>query len=503
MRTTLLDCAWLLADPGRSPALANQRLVVEHGLIAAIEPLPGPPVGPRRLILPALTNAHDHGRTFRTATLGAFGQPLETWLPYASVAPGADAYLCAATSFARSVRNGVARLMVHYTRVQGLTSYVDEAQAVARAARDVGVQVGFAVAMRDRQGIAYCDDARVLAALRPGIRETVASRLSARAGAPAAQIALVEEVAQQVAAAEGGSLAAHMAVQYGPTAVHWCSEPLLAAIAQASADRGRPVHMHLLETPYQRQWADAAHPGGIVAYLDAIGLLSPRLTLAHCTWARPDELALLAERGVTIAVNTSSNLALKSGIAPLAEMLRQGCRVAMGLDGSALDEDDDALREMRLAYQLHRGWGFEEQVSRGQLWAFAAQHGRRSVQGAQPDHAPVGGRIAVGEPADLVTLDWDRLDDDALRPDVDPLDLLLARGNGSHIDEVRVAGRTVVRGGRVTGVDEAVLRAALTAEVRARIAEQPEASAAWRATLDALSEDLAPFYRHGMFAGCC
>ena len=507
MRTTFMDCAWLLAEPGHSPALANQRVVVEAGRIAAIEPLPGQPAGPRRLVLPALANAHDHGRTFRTATLGAFGQPLETWLPYGSVAPGADAYLCAATSFARSVRKGVARLMVHYTRVQGLTGYVDEAEAVARAARDVGVQVGFAVAMRDRQGIAYCDDARVLAALRPGIRDTVAARLSTRAVPPAAQIALVEEVAQRVASAEGGSLAPHMVVQYGPTAVHWCSEPLLAAIAQASADNGRPVHMHLLETPYQRQWADAAHPGGIVAYLDAIGLLSPRLTLAHCTWARPDELALLAERGVTIAVNTSSNLALKSGIAPLAEMLRQGCRVAMGLDGSAFDEDDDALREMRLAYQLHRGWGFEEAVTRAQLWQFAARNGRRSVQGAQPGNAPdnahSGGRIAVGEPADLVTLDWDRLDDDALRPDVDPLDLLLARGNGSHIDEVMVAGRTVVQGGRVIGVDEPALRAALTAEVRARIAEQPQATAEWRATLDALSEDLAPFYRRGMFVSCC
>ena len=80
--------------------------------------------------------------------------------------------------------------------------------------------------------------------------------------------------------------------------------------------------------------------------------------LAHCAWARPEELALLAERGVTIAVNASSNLGLKSGLAPVPEMLRQGCRVAMGLDGMAFNEDDDALHEMRLGYALHRGWGF-------------------------------------------------------------------------------------------------------------------------------------------------
>lgn len=500
-----IDCAWLLAEPGTQAAQANMRITVEAGRIASLSPLAGPPPGPRQLVLPALTNAHDHGRTFRTATIGAFGQPLESWLPYGGVVPGADPYLCAATSFARSLRKGVARLMVHYTRVQGLGAYVNEAQAVARAARDVGVQIGFAVAMRDRQGIAYCDDAHVLAALRPGIRDAVAARLSTRATPPAAQLALVDDVAQMVASAEGGSLAPHVTVQYGPTAVQWCSEALLAAIAQASADTGRPVHMHLLETPYQREWADQVHPGGIVAYLDAIGLLSPRLTLAHCAWARPDELALLAERGVTIAVNTSSNLALKSGIAPLAEMLRQGCRVAMGLDGSAFDEDDDALREMRLAYALHRGWGFEETMTRAQLWSFAAQNGRRSVSGrtGAGGEGDGGGRIAVGAPADVLVLNWDALDDDALFPDIDPLDLLLARGNGSHIDRVFVDGRCVVRGGRVTGVDEAALRAALNAEVRGKLAAQPAASAEWRATLDALSDDLGPFYRRGMFKGCC
>ncbi|MDB5850533.1 MAG: hydrolase [Rhodoferax sp.] len=498
-----IDCAWLLADPGTAPAEANVRIVVDGGLIAALQPLPAPPQGPRRLALPALVNAHDHGRSSRTATIGAFCRPLEAWLPYAGVVPGVDPYLCAATSFARSVRRGVGRLMVHYTRVQGVGSYVDEVQAVCRAARDVGVQIGFAVAMRDRHGIAYADDATVLAALRPGIRDAVAARLATRPVAPAQQLALVDAVAQMVREADGGSLVPHATVQYGPTAVQWCSPALLQAIAEASAGNGRPVHMHLLETKYQRAWADAVHPEGIVAYLDGIGLLSPRLTLAHCAWARPDELALLAARGVTIAVNTSSNLALKSGIAPVPEMLRQGCRLAMGLDGSALDEDDDALREMRLGYLLHRGWGFDETLTRAQLWAFAARHGRHSVQGAQPTGAPAGGRIAVGEPADLLLLDWDALDDeDALVPGIDPLDLLLARGNASHIDSVIVGGRSVVQGGRVITVDEPALRTALNDEARKAMAAQG-GSHAWRETLDALSADLAPFYQRGLHCGCC
>jgi cytosine/adenosine deaminase-related metal-dependent hydrolase len=495
--TADIDCAWALADPGAEPARADVRIrVAPDGRIAGLDALGHAAPGRRLLALPALANAHDHARTFRSATLGAFGQPLEGWLPFLGVVPGMDPYLCAATSFARSVRHGVTHLMVHYTRVQGGMPYVDEARAVARAARDVGVRIGFAVAMRDRHGIGYADDAAVLAALRPGIRDAVARRLAVKPVAPAAQLALVDEVCAMVA--EEGH-ADHVTVQYGPTAVQWCGTPLLEAIARASADTGRPVHMHLLETRYQRDWADATHPEGIVRFLDGIGLLSPRLTLAHCTWARPDELALLAERGVTVAVNTSSNLALKSGIAPLPEMLRQGCRVAMGLDGLAFDEDDDALREMRLAFALHRGRGYEDGLTARQLWAFGAGHGPRSVAGAA---ARGHGRLAPGEPADLVLLDWDALDDDALFPDTDPLDLLLARGNGTHIARVLAGGRTLVEDGRVLGIDEPALKAELLARTRRALADDP-AHAAWRDDVGALADDLAPFYRQGRFGGCC
>lgn len=502
-----LDCAWLLADPGTEAARAHMRIAIEDGRIAALAPIdaaalasapsPDKASGSRRLVLPALSNAHDHARTFRSATLGSHDQPLEGWLPFQGVLPGMDPYLCAATSFARSLRHGVVDLMAHYTRVQGGMAYVQEAEALCRAARDVGVRVGFAIAMRDRNGLGYGEDAQVLRALRPGIRDAVAGRLSVKAPAPAAQLAQVDEVAQMV---EEGGYAGHVTVQYGPTAVQWCSTPLLEAIARASADSGRPVHMHCLETRYQRQWADEQHPEGIVRFLDDIGLLGPRLTLAHCTWARPDELALIAERGATIAVNTSSNLGLRSGIAPVPEMLRQGCRIAMGLDGGAFDDDDDALREMRLAYALHRGWGFDATMTRRQLWAFAARHGQRVVRGGAAA-GEGGGRIAIGEAANLIVLDWEAIDDDGIFPDVDPLDLLLARAKGAHIAQVYAGGRRVVDQGRVEGIDEPALRAELLGRMRSAL-QSDDVPAAWLATARAMAKDLAPFYREGRF-GCC
>jgi 5-methylthioadenosine/S-adenosylhomocysteine deaminase len=484
-----------MVAPGTTPALANQKLTLASGLIAETSNSSAPGRS-KNLVLPVLANAHDHARTLRSASLGAFDQPLESWLPYLGVLPGVDPYLCAATSFARSARGGVGYLMVHYTRVQGIMPYIQEASAVARAARDVGIKIGFAVAMRDKHGIAYTEDETVLSSVRPTIRERVAERLSVKVNSPTHHLALVDEVAAMVASDSG--LSNHVTVQYGPNGVQWCSQALLEAIAKASADTGRPVHMHLLETKYQRQWADLHYPQGVVTYLDSLGLLSSRLTLAHCTWARPDELALLAERGVTIAVNTSSNLGIKSGIAPVAEMLKAGCRVAMGLDGLAFDEDDDAVREMRLGYQLHRGWGFDIDMSREQWWAFAAGNGRHSVTGTDAIAT-----LSKRDSADLIVMNWDALDNFSVFDDIDPLDILLARGNASYIQQVLVNGRVIVQNGKLSQLNEAELAVELHSQWKAAIQKESVSVSAWRNTLKQLSDDLGPFYLKGFNPGCC
>ena len=206
--------------------------------------------------------------------------------------------------------------------------------------------------------------------------------------------------------------------------------------------------MHLLETRYQRAWADRTFPQGIVRYLDEIGLINERVSFAHCIWMRPDEMELVAERGATIVSNTSSNLIVSSGIAPVAEMLRRGCRVAMGLDGLAFDEDEDALREMRLGYILHKASGFDIRMSHPELLRFAFEHGRFAVTGDS-----TGGRIAAGAPADVLVLDWERLAAELVEPDVPPLELLLARARQEHVKSLFVSGREVVCNGTITGVD--------------------------------------------------
>jgi cytosine/adenosine deaminase-related metal-dependent hydrolase len=174
-------------------------------------------------------------------------------------------------------------------------------------------------------------------------------------------------------------------------------------------------------------------------------------------------------------------------------MLRRGCRVAMGLDGLALDEDDDALRELRLLYHLHKGNGYDVAVTPAQAWQLAARHGRYAVSGIRCE-----GGVAAGESADLLLLDGDTLAGDRLFGHVDSFDYVMARATASHIRALYVDGERIVADGRATGVDYAELMRQLMDELRARL--KPDD--AWPGVVRKLDAALKPFYLQGRHLGC-
>ena len=434
------------------------------------------------LAIPALANAHDHARAVKPVALGALELPLELWLAAITGAPRVDPYVIAAVAFARSALGGAGTIMSHYVRPQGGMSLLDEARQVARAAEDVGVRIAFALSMRDRNSIAYGEDGRTLELFPAASRKLIQERLAPAYASPQAQVALVDEIAAAVSSPL-------VTVQYGPAAVQWCSEPLLKAIAERSTATGRRVHMHLLETRYQREWADREYPQGMVKFLDDIGLLSPRLSVAHAVWTRPDELELLAKRGVIISVNNSSNLSLASGIPPVREMLRAKVPIAMGLDGVGLDDDDDALRELRLAWYLHQGTGFDQALDATTLLRAACETGRRAVSGIEEPAAIEPGRLA-----DILVLERSAFSKDVISDTLEDLPLVLARATSRHIRSLYVGGREIVSQGKVLGVDLPALEKEMLAQLRQGMAGFNE----WQRTVLQMRAGLTRFYATGM-----
>jgi cytosine/adenosine deaminase-related metal-dependent hydrolase len=425
------------------------------GRIAGVRPIAEGDLSPgeaRLMLMPALCNAHDHGRGLSTLAFGAVDQALETWLPDLARQPKIDPYLNAAVAFARLAESGVAAVN-HCHNTQDGAALLLEAEAVSRAARDVGIAVAFAWPFFDRNPFVYGPLAGMINHLPVPYRDTVA------AGGQG-----FRTCAQNMALIEQATALEHplFKIQYHPVAPQWAQEETLAAIAEASQRDGRRIHIHLLETERQREWADSRYPQGFLAFLDSIGLLSPRLTVAHAVWLRADECALLAKRGVTVSINLSSNLRLRSGLAPLRELAVARTPFALGLDGMCLDDDQDMLRELRL---VHHGFArpakdhpaFDPTL----ILDGAIRIGRRTILGEDG-----GGCVAPGAPADLLALDFAALAYDDVTGAPDAIALLLGRAQRRHVVRLIVGGREIVTDGRCRTVDLPALESLLLEQAR-------------------------------------
>ena len=427
----------LLAAPGHVPAMRDVALQIRGGRIADVGSAHGRD-GAGRIALPAMVNAHDHGYGVSPIALGGSDDALECWIASLSRVT-IEPRLEAAVAFGRMALAGIGAT-VHCHNSLVADHLESEAAGVALAAADVGIRVAFSCPIRDRNPWVYGDQHALLPHLPPADRAAIESDLTD--AAPAHH--LVEQV-EAIAAAHESEL---FQVQYGPIGPQWCQDATLERIAEASAANDRRVHMHLLESRRQREWLDATYKQGIVRFLDDIGLLSPRLTVAHGVHLTDEECALLAERGVTVAVNTSCNLRMRSGVAPVARFMRHGLRFGFGLDGCAHDDDQDYFRDLRLAWRLHNGTGLEQALPPARVFDAACRHGFRCIDGSE-DY----GEIVPGARADLVVLDHAAMCEDFLTPERDEVDIVLARATSRHVRDLLVAGRWVVGNGVLIGLD--------------------------------------------------
>ena len=460
----------LLAAPGRAPAIRNARLTLAGGLVSEIASSDGAPAD-GRIALPAMVNAHDHGYGVRPLALGGADDALECWIASFLRLP-LDPRLEAAVAFGRMALAGIGAT-VHCHNSLAVDRLESEADGVARAAAEIGIRVAFSCPVRDRNPWVYGDQRDLLPYLGDTDRAAIEDALAAVAPAHR-QVERVEDIA----AAHESDL---FRVQYGPVGPQWCRDETLRRIAEASALHGRRVHMHLLESPRQRQWLDASYSQGILRFLDDIGLLSPRLTVAHGVHLTDAECALLAERGVTVSVNTSSNLRMRSGLAPVRRFIRHGLRFGLGLDGSAHDDDQDYFRDLRLARRVHDGSGLKPALPLSRLFEAACRDGFRAIDGSG-DY----GALAAGARADFAILDYAALTEDCLDADLDETEVLLARASSRHVLALTVAGRTVVNGGRLAGLDLSEAEAELMARARHASAADPDRFARGRRRRDAV-----------------
>ncbi|MEM2900869.1 MAG: 8-oxoguanine deaminase, partial [Thermoplasmata archaeon] len=174
---------------------------------------------------------------------------------------------------------------------------------------------------------------------------------------------------------------------------------LLAKTAEVARQHSVQMHTHLAETLDEEEFCQKMHKMRPLEYMESVGWLGNDVWYAHAVYMNEKEIKKLAETGTGVAHCPTSNMRLGSGIAPISEMVRNGVKVGIAVDGSASNDSSNMLMEMRMAMLLQR-------VKNG-VDSLTATHAIElgTICGASVLGRDDIGSIEVGKAADLILID--------------------------------------------------------------------------------------------------
>jgi 5-methylthioadenosine/S-adenosylhomocysteine deaminase len=254
-----------------------------------------------------------------------------------------------------------------------------------------------------------------------------------------------------------------------PHAAYTLPASVLRAARALADTHDVPMLIHLAETKDEMRDVAGAAPGqSVTRYLDGLGLWRGRSVAAHAVWLDAADMAILGKRGVGLSHNPESNMKLASGIAAVTGWLAAGLRAGLATDGAASNNDLDMFEAMRTA-------AFLQKVATGDPQALPAHQALELATRRGAESLGLEGRIGSLEPgkqADIITVSMDGA---RQTPMYDPVSHLVYVARGTDVRTTIVAGRVLMRDGRVTSLSpESVLRdaRAMAEKVRAAV-KQP------------------------------
>jgi 5-methylthioadenosine/S-adenosylhomocysteine deaminase len=425
-------------------------VLIEHGFIRAIEPVGRITRGDvetieaaDRLLVPGLVNGHTHAHG--GLGKGAVGDrvPLEVFLSASGVINGSrtveDKRLSATLTAVELVRKGCTAaydLFVEYPvpSREGL-------DAVAEAYGTVGMRAVMAPMMADR----------TLYEALPGLIESLPPHLQQQARRVKAAPYEASVAAARDILVNWRHDRDKLRPALGPTIPLHCSDAFLVECARLAEEYDVLLQTHLAESKTQAVLGYKKYGRSLVAHLQALNVLGPRLSAAHGIWLDSDDISRLAAAGAGVVHNPMSNLRLGSGVAPSRALLDAGVRLGIGTDASNTSDGQNMFEALRLAAFLSRvgdadygRWLSAEEVFR------AATEGSAKILNFDRI-----GRLEPSYCADIVFLDIGHINYVPLR---NPLRQMVLAENGAAIQSVMIDGRFVVRDRRLLTVDEARLR---------------------------------------------
>ena len=182
--------------------------------------------------------------------------------------------------------------------------------------------------------------------------------------------------------------------------------------------------------------------------MDRVGIFEVPVIVAHAVYATDEDIRLMAEKKVSVAINPRSNMKLGNGFAPVDKFFGAGINVCLGTDGCGSNNTLNMFSEMNAAAMVYKGVNTDPRcVDAGKVLRMATVNGARAV-GLEGEL----GEIREGALADLILL---RLDVPQFIPANNVISGLVYSSFGAEVDTVMVDGRVLMENRRLTTIDEA------------------------------------------------
>jgi cytosine/adenosine deaminase-related metal-dependent hydrolase len=395
MRTLITDIAFLMTGDALRQELKDAYVVVDDNIITAIGT--GAPVldapadrvisGTRKLMMPGFVNTHHHlyQTLFRNVPQVDHAK-LFDWLTFLyehwKYIDEEAVYTSAQVGICEMLKTGVTTTTDHlYLYPYGNNAIID---AEIRAARDVGVRfhpTRGSMSLSKKEGglppdsVVQTDEEILVES------ERVIHQYHDRRRYAMTRIALA------------------------PCSPFSVTTDLMKQTAALAEREDVLIHTHLAETQDEEEFCLQTFGFRPVDYMEEVNWLTPRSWFAHIVWASDADIRKLSEHECGMAHCPASNMRLGSGIAPVTIMKQTNMRIGIGVDGSASNDTNSFIGEVRLATLLQRvKYGADALTSREAL-AMASMGGARVLR-MDSDI----GSIEVGKAADLIMWDLDTLE---------------------------------------------------------------------------------------------
>ncbi len=440
---------WCCTFDSDDTELAGADVLVDDGVIVAVGvdlevsgPVDRTVDGRGLVLLPGLVNAHQHlyqgacravphlERVLIGPWLAGLGALVKGWWRDGRFAPDAVGAISSAV-LAESLLGGVTTVAdQHYFFPAGPS--LDYVEATVAAAREIGVRL-------------HACRGSITAGPDPDVTQSVDE--------------VVRHCAALIASVHDPSPSSRARVALAPCGPHVDQPELFDELAALAADHdGVRLHTHLYEH-VDDEVCRARHGCTPWELLAAHGWAQERTWLAHVVNPPSSEIPEMAAADVGIAHLIAPDLRMGWGAAPVRDYLDAGCTVGFGTTGSASNDGNDLLGDLRLALLAHRSTDPDD-PSR---WLTARDLLRAATRGsADCLGRPELGRIAVGARADLAAWDLTTVDRVGIH---DPVAGLLLTGLSSRASLVVVEGEVLVEHGEPTELDVAAVAARARAAV--------------------------------------